>query len=120
MDSRGDTSPTAPLPRLRAMLLILFAVISAAPRAPAPQPADAGPLSPEQALASFQLEPGYRIELAAAEPLVKDPVAIAFDERGRLFVVENRGYPDPLEGSDRPGREGTIALLEDTNHDGRF
>ena len=102
------------------MLLILSAVISAAPRAPASQPADAGPLSPEQALASFQLEPGYRIELAASEPLVKDPVAIAFDERGRLFVVENRGYPDPLDGSDRPGREGTIALLEDTNHDGRF
>ena len=35
-----------------------------------------------EALASFQLEPGYRIELAAAEPLIKDPVAMAFDDRG--------------------------------------
>jgi putative membrane-bound dehydrogenase-like protein len=81
----------------------------------------AGPLSPEEALAAFELEPGYRIELAAAEPLIKDPVAIAFDERGRMYVVENRGYPGPLEGAPQPGvREGDIALLEDTDRDGRF
>jgi putative membrane-bound dehydrogenase-like protein len=78
------------------------------------------PLSPEEALASFELEPGYRIELAAAEPLIKDPVAIAFDERGRLYVVENRGYPDPLEGSAQAAPRGVIALLEDSNGDGRF
>ena len=52
-----------------------------------------GPLSPTEALASFQLEPGYRIELAAAEPLIKDPVAMAFDDRGRMFVVENGATP---------------------------
>ena len=81
----------------------------------------AGPLSPDEALAGFELEPGYRIELAAAEPLIKDPVAIAFDERGRMYVVENRGYPGPLEGSPQPAAgEGVIALLEDTNRDGRF
>ena len=81
----------------------------------------AGPLSPTEALASFQLEPGYRIELAAAEPLIKDPVAMAFDDRGRMFVVENGGYPGPLEGADAgPAAEGVIALLEDTNRDGRF
>lgn len=81
----------------------------------------AGPLSPDEALAGFTLEPGYRIELAAAEPLIKDPVAIAFDERGRMYVVENRGYPGPLEGSPQPdAHEGVIALLEDTDRDGRF
>jgi putative membrane-bound dehydrogenase-like protein len=80
-----------------------------------------GPLSPEEALASFELEPGYRIELAAAEPLIKSPVAMAFDERGRLYVVENRGYPGPLEGAaDDSPAEGAVALLEDTDHDGRF
>ncbi len=80
-----------------------------------------GPLSPEEALASFELEEGYRIELAAAEPLIQDPVAVAFDDRGRMYVVESRGYPGPLEGSRQPAPEqGVIALLEDTNADGRF
>ena len=46
---------------------------------------------------------------------------MAFDDRGRMFVVENRGYPGPLEGADAgPDAEGVIALLEDTNRDGRF
>lgn len=81
---------------------------------------DAGPLSPEEALAGFELEPGYRIELAAAEPLVRDPVAIAFDERGRMYVAESRGYPGPLEGAPQTAAEGVIALLEDTDADGRF
>jgi putative membrane-bound dehydrogenase-like protein len=79
-----------------------------------------GPLSPDQALASFELEPEYRIELAAAEPLIRDPVAIAFDERGRLYVVENRGYPGALEGAAQPPPQGVIALLEDSDADGRF
>ncbi len=77
-------------------------------------------MPPDEALAGFELEPGYRIELAAAEPLTKDPVAIAFDDRGRLYVVEHRGYPDPPEGSAPSAREGLIALLEDTDGDGRF
>ena len=88
--------------------------IDATPRA-------AGPLSPDEALAGFELEPGYRIELAAAEPLIRDPVAVAFDDRGRMYVVENRGYPGPLEGAEaRSPAEGVVALLEDTNRDGRF
>src|SRR6059036_318361 len=77
-----------------------------------------GPLSPAESLAAFQLEPGLRIELVAAEPLVVDPVAMAFDEKGRLFVVENRGYPTG-PGGDKPPA-GVIALLEDTDGDGRF
>ena len=83
-------------------------------------PRDRAPLSPAQALASFELEPGYRIELAAAEPLVRNPVAIAFDSRGRLYVAESRGYPGPLEGAPPAAPEGVIALLEDADHDGRF
>lgn len=93
-------------------------VVAVAQRSRGTTGAEGGPLSPDEALVSFELEPGYRIELAAAEPLVRDPVAIAFDERGRLYVVENRGYPEPLEGSAPP--EGVIARLEDTDGDGRF
>src|SRR5689334_19515010 len=74
-----------------------------------------GFLTPEQALASFKLEPGLRIELVAAEPLVVNPVAIAFDERGRLFVAENRGYPTGPGRGQPPA--GMIALLEDRDGD---
>src|SRR5690554_5156647 len=73
----------------------------------------------KEAMASFQLEPGLRIELVAAEPLVIDPVAFAFDEDRVMYVVENRGYPDPANGG-TPTRLGRIARLEDTNGDGRY
>lgn len=71
------------------------------------------PLNPKQALASFRLEPGWRVELVAAEPNVVAPVAIAFDERGRMFVAENRGYPTGPE-------RGDIVMLEDPRGDGHF
>ncbi|MBL9200605.1 MAG: c-type cytochrome [Opitutaceae bacterium] len=76
-------------------------------------------LSPEQALAAFRVEPGLRVELVAAEPLTVDPVAFAFDGPRRMFVVENRGYPDPQEGR-ADSKEGRVALLEDTDGDGRM
>ena len=75
--------------------------------------------SPEEALKTFQLEPGLRIELVAAEPLVVNPVAFVFDGPRRLFVAEGRGYPDPVEGGGHT-TEGRIALLEDVDGDGRF
>ncbi len=71
------------------------------------------------ALAAFQLEPGLQIELLAAEPLVADPAAFAFDETGVLYVAENTGYPDPVDGTARE-MEGTIARLEDRDGDGKF
>ena len=72
------------------------------------------PLTPADALAAFQVEPGLRVELVAAEPLIESPVAVAFDARGRMFVAENRGYPTGPEDA------GRIAMLEDTDHDGRY
>jgi putative membrane-bound dehydrogenase-like protein len=71
------------------------------------------PLTPEEALRSFEVDPGLVVEVVAAEPIVGDPVALAFDERGRMFVAENRGYPTGPE-------PGLIVMLEDRNGDGRF
>ena len=73
----------------------------------------------KKALDSFQIEPGLRIDLIAAEPLVIDPVAIAFDEDRQMYVVEDRGYPDPAEGG-LPTTLGRVALLKDTNGDGIY
>ena len=84
----------------------------------AESPAVDGPLAPAAALDTFRLEPGLRIELVAAEPQVVSPCAVTFDERGRMFVAENPGYPTgPKEGEPPVGR---IALLEDVDGDGRF
>src|SRR5260370_38833584 len=73
------------------------------------------PVEPDKALATFRIKPGFRLDLVAAEPLVVDPIAMAFDENGRLFVVEMRDYPEQ-----RDAKLGRIRLLEDTDGDGRF
>lgn len=75
------------------------------------------PLSPEEAIKSFKVESGFEIELVASEPDVVDPMALDFDENGRLYVVEMRYYPliDSVSAN-----LGSIRLLEDTNGDGVF
>ena len=73
------------------------------------------PTEPADALATFTVKSGFRIELTAAEPFVTDPVAMAFDENSRLFVVEMIGYSEH-----RDDRLGQVRLLEDENGDGRY
>jgi putative membrane-bound dehydrogenase-like protein len=75
-------------------------------------------LEPNAALASFELADGLQIELVASEPMVVSPVAMAFDEHDRLFVVEMPGYPLGNPPGEKPADR--IALLEDTNGDGRM
>jgi putative membrane-bound dehydrogenase-like protein len=78
------------------------------------------PLPPAEALAAFQIEAGLRVELVAAEPLVVSPVAFAFDERGRIYVAEARGYPESVDPKAPATNEGRIAMLEDTDGDGTY
>ena len=73
--------------------------------------------SDAKAPVAFQIKKGFRLETVATEPLVFDPVALAFDADGRLFVAEDRDYPGPDAGSPHLGR---VRLLEDTDGDGRF
>jgi putative membrane-bound dehydrogenase-like protein len=77
------------------------------PRLPPKEPADA--------LQTFSVAPGFRIEQVAAEPLVTDPVAVAFDDNARLFVAEMRGYSE-----NKDERVSRISLLEDADGDGQF
>jgi len=73
------------------------------------------PREPAEAMKSFQLMPGFRMELVAAEPLLASPVAISFDERGRMYVACMRGYSE-----NAADLLGEIRVLEDTDGDGRF
>ena len=92
------------------------------PAAAAADPSDLGaelpriaPKEPAEAMETFKTLPGFRIEQVAAEPLVVDPVAMSFDENGRLFVAEMRDYSEQAND-----HLGTIRLLEDADGDGRF
>ncbi|MCP5109490.1 MAG: dehydrogenase, partial [bacterium] len=76
------------------------------------------PLSIEDAQASFRIHDHFKIELFLGEPDIIDPVDMAFDEDGRVYVAEMLDYPeDPPPGE--PGRS-RIRLLEDTDSDGRY
>ncbi len=77
-------------------------------------------LSPEESLKRIQVEAGLRVELVAAEPLIVDPVAFAFEPDGRMYVAEGRAYPDPVEAGTGESTLGRIALLADTDGDGRY
>ena len=78
------------------------------------------PKSPSAALKSFQLHPDFKIELVASEPLIRDPVAVAF--RSRRPDVRGPSFPSSITTASlqvvRP--KGAVKLLRDTNGDGRF
>jgi putative membrane-bound dehydrogenase-like protein len=72
------------------------------------------PLTPQQAIARMTVPPGFRVELVASEPALQNPVAMAFDDRGRIYVTESFEYPRREAG---PGRD-KIKILEDKDGDG--
>lgn len=88
------------------------------------------PLSPQQSASLIKVAPSYRVELVASEPLITDPVAIAFGMDGRLWVAEMADYPSGMPDASgttktlndfkqmQPG--GRIKVLEDTNGDGKY
>ncbi len=111
----------------RALLVMRFAVVSAvllvifSPRVVASEaPAKvASPVSPDESLQYFVLaDDELEIQIVAAEPEVVDPVAIRFDEDGRLWVVEMRDYPHGPKDGERP--QSQIRVLDDRNGDGRY
>lgn len=77
------------------------------PRTPAKEP--------KEALAAIQVKDGFSLEIAAAEPLVRDPVAISFDENGRMFVVEMCDYSEQDDEF-----LGNVRMLEDADNDGSY
>jgi putative membrane-bound dehydrogenase-like protein len=93
--------------------------VSAGAADPKPGMPPTGPLSPKEELATFKVPKGFHVELVASEPDVVDPVAIAFDEDGRLFVAEMRGYPN---GGVATGTitSGTIKLLTEPDDKGVY
>jgi len=74
-------------------------------------------LSPDEALARIEVPDGFSVDMIAAEPDVTQPIAMCFDARGRIWVIEGHTYPIPApegEGRDR------ILIFEDADKDGSF
>ncbi len=69
-------------------------------------------------LSGFRVAEGFRIELVACEPMVQAPVAMSFDEDGRLWVVEMSSFMNHLEGTGERAPVNRIVILEDTDGDG--
>ncbi|WP_040352976.1 PVC-type heme-binding CxxCH protein [Blastopirellula marina] len=110
------------LPSLRLLLLVILAALAPSilladePFIPRRQATIPGPaLSPADAAAKMTVPPGFTVEVVAAEPDLINPVAMAFDDQGRIWVTESLEYPRHAPG---PGRD-RIKVLEDTDHDGR-
>lgn len=73
------------------------------------------PISPQLALEKITLPPGFKVTLFAGEPNVMQPITFDFDDRGRLWVVENFSYPDnKRQDSDR------VVIFTDKDGDGQF
>jgi mono/diheme cytochrome c family protein/glucose/arabinose dehydrogenase len=76
-------------------------------------------LPPDEAVKTFFMPPGYRVELVASEPLIHDPTAVDWDLQGRLWVVEMTGFVRDLV-TPEPNLDpiGNVVVLEDTDNDG--
>lgn len=90
----------------------------------APPPAhwkipDAPVVKPEDAAATMTLEDGFELSLVAAEPMLHDPVALAFDGDGRIWVAEMMGYMPDIDGKLEDATFGRISVLEDGDGDGK-
>ncbi len=88
-----------------------------------PEPPNTGSVSthalpPAEAAAGFRVPDGFRVNVFAAEPEVRNPVAMAWDTRGRLWVAENYTYSDRTQLFDLRLRD-RVLIMEDANGDGR-
>jgi putative membrane-bound dehydrogenase-like protein len=103
-------------------LVALFAGRSEMPAQKAQQPPHGqdkmpGPaLSPQEAIKKMQVPEGFTVELVASEPDIVNPVAMTFDEKGRIWITESVEYPRSSAG---PGKD-RIKILEDTKGSGKI
>ena len=74
-------------------------------------------VEPKDAIGTWQVKKGFKLQLAAHEPQVRDPIAICFDERGRMFVCEMHDYSEMRDVTPHLGR---ISMLQDKDGDGYY
>jgi len=102
--------------RIPRPLILALGLVVLPPPLTAQDPPPAAGLSPQEAARAMTVPPGFRASLVAGEPDVRQPIALAIDDRGRLWIAENYIYPEwsPQAGKDR------ILIFEDEKGDGTF
>ena len=75
------------------------------------------PVEPAESMKHLQVAPGFEVRLFASEPEIGKPIAMAWDARGRLWILETVDYPNEMQPEGR-GRD-RIRICEDTDGDGR-
>ncbi len=76
-------------------------------------------VSPQESLNKMIIEDGFEVKLVASEPQISTPVAMNFDNRNRMWVVEMDGYMTNADGTEENDKNGKIVILEDRNMDGK-
>ena len=102
---------------MRHAALFLLVSLAAGRATAAPRPPLAQGLDPAAAAAAMTMPPGFEVALLAAEPEVRQPIAMAFDDRGRLWVAEAYSYPTRVPDAEARDR---ILVFEDTDGDDAF
>jgi putative membrane-bound dehydrogenase-like protein len=108
-DGLTTRNPNATAPAANTRASTAFDPAKELPRYPA--------VAPQDALATWKVKPGFKVEFVTHEPQVRDPIALSFDENGRMFVCEMIDYS---EERDRTPHLGRISLLEDKDGDGFY
>ena len=78
------------------------------------------PMTPEQSLAAFHVPKGYHMELVASEPMITEPVAIAWDGNAKMYVAQMETYTQDTDGTGTKLKKSRVMLLEDTDNDGKM
>src|SRR5438128_12111016 len=126
MESHSDLPMNFPITShmllLAAAFCALTAVTARADDFPVPYNSEkdtSGPMPAREAADKMKLPPGFKATLFAAEPDVQNPIAMAWDARGRLWVAENYTYAERARKFDLDLRD-RILIFEDQDGDGRF
>lgn len=101
------------------MLGLPFAIAADAPLEFPPKP-PVKALSPQDAQKTFQLPAGYRMELVLSEPEVQEPVCMAFDGNGRLYVAEMLSYMRDIDGTEELVPSSRVSVHWSSKNDGKY
>jgi len=80
--------------------------------------AEAPVLTPQESVSTMKVEDGFEVKLVASEPLISAPVALNFDDKGRIWALEMQGYMPDTAGHGENIPDGKVIILEDKNGDG--